>query len=257
MEEIFQIKLSSRDLLVLAALLGYESVFGVQDDSFLSDIPDMKRAIRQSVRRLERKKYIRYDLDGTLYIQSSVRQLIDCVAAPDAAGMFTTNLNGGKIASVYTLCRAGAVTTLLYVGEKKYQLQLWDASPFDQLLPSQLCRGEASPIRERMLYEEAVYVADQFASFQQEEALARLQKHLQDAATLKTVSGILAGGCGYLRVQIRKRSGNLYRTAFQCLWTRSEDQTVSLMADENNVLCFDAADVDAVKAQIRTHMGAN
>ena len=257
MEEIFQVKLSSRDLLVLAALLGYESVFGVQDTAFLSDAPEMKRSIRQSVRRLERKKYICYDLDGTLYIQPALRQAISCAAQPDAVGLFTTNLNSGKLASVYTLCKEGAVATLLYAGEKKYQLQLWKAIPFDQLLPLPLCRGEACTIRERMLYEEAAYVADQFASFQQDEALERLQKHLQDPAALKTVSGILSGGCGYLRTQIRKRSGNLYRTVFQCLWTVAENHTVSLVADENNVLCFDAVDPEAVKAQIRTHMGAN
>ena len=104
MSEKFQIKLSSNEILVLAALLGYDSVFGLKEDFIFDEKADVKSLIRQNVRRLERKRLIRYDLNGILYILPMLRKAICCMCDADVVGLFSTNLKSGKKALRYCFC---------------------------------------------------------------------------------------------------------------------------------------------------------
>ena len=124
MKDIFQIKLSGRELFVLAALLGYESIFGIIDDALLTSGIELKSQIKQTVQQLERKKLIRYDLDGTLYIKPDLRRTIDCICCAETVGCFSTNIGTGKKIAVYVLEKDAYTVTVENAGSGKYKVQI-------------------------------------------------------------------------------------------------------------------------------------
>lgn len=240
MEDGFQVKLSSKEILIIAALLGYESVFGVEEKAFSDANVDMKSLIRQHVRRMERKKLIRYDLEGILYIAPSLRQAIDCICNAETVGLFSTNLKSGKKASVYIMEKESIVTTLEHLGNGKYFIRIADTVPLKEVIPYEILSSQHCEMREMMLFEEAEYVHEQIETFNYDEAEARIKKHIGDGAATKMIAKILTGNCGYMSVQIYRKGKKLYNASYNSLLVVVDNCTISLASDENDVLCFEA-----------------
>lgn len=240
MEESFQVKLSSKEILIIAALLGYESAFGVKEKAFSEANTDIKSLIRQHVRRLERKKLIRYDLDGILYIVPSLRWAIDCICNAETVGLFSTNLKSGKKASVYVMEKESIVTTLEHLGDGKYVIRLTDTVPLKKIIPYEILSSQHREMREMMLLEEAEYVHVQIEAFNHDAAEMRIKKHVKDGSATKMIAKILTGNCGYMSVQIHRKGKNLYNAIYNSLLVAVDNYTISLNADEHDVLCFEA-----------------
>lgn len=250
MVDDFQVKLSSKEILIIAALLGYESVFGVDEKAFTDANVDTKSLIRQHVRKMERKKLIRYDLDGILYIVPGLRQAIDCICNAETVGMFSTNLKSGKKASVYIMEKEGIVTFLEYFGDGKYLIRIADTVPLKEIIPYEILSSQPCDIREMMLFEEAEYVHKQIEEFNHDEAEMRIKKHIKDETATKTIAKILTGNCGYMSVQIHRKGNNLYNAIYNSLLVAVNNCTISLVADENDVLCFEALSPVVIEEQI-------
>ena len=239
MQETFQIKLSSKELFILSALLGYESVFGVEDEAFLSLGTEMKPAMRRTVQRLERKKLIRYDLDGVLYVLPELRRIIDCICDAETVGYFSTNLQSGKKTVVYILEKETDVAILERAEKDKYMIYLSDTLMVNKFVPSEMVSSKPIEMAEMMLMEEAEYAQKQIESFDIEEAEKRIQKYTKNTESAKTIAKILSGNCGYMSVQIHRKSKHLYNAVSNGLFISVEGRTVSMLVDDNNVLHFD------------------
>lgn len=255
MEDGFQVKLSSKEILIIAALLGYESVFGVEEKAFSEANTDMKSLIRQHVRRLERKKLIRYDLDGILYIVPGLRQAIDCICNAETVGLFSTNLKSGKKASVYVMEKESIVTTLEHLGDGKYLIRIADTVPVKEIIPYEILSSQYCEIREMMLFEEAEYVHAQIEAFNHDDAETRIKKHIKDITATQMIAKVLTGNCGYMSVQIHRKGKNLYKAIYNSLLIAVDNCTISLNLDENDVVCFEALSpvmvVDQISSQFK------
>lgn len=250
MEYSYQIKLCSKEILILAALLGYESVFGVEEKTFSEADTDMKSLIRQQVRRLERKKLIRYDLDGTLYIVPGLRKAIDCICSAETVGVFSTNLKSGKKASVYVLEKESGVTTLEHFGDGKFLIHLTESIPLKEIIPYEILSSQYSELKEMMLLEEAEYVHKQIEAFYHDDAEMRIKKHIKSDSATKMIAKILTGTCGYMSVQVYRKGTALYNAIYNTLLTAVDNYTISLNSDENDVLYFEALSPIKVVEQI-------
>ena len=250
MGKIFQVKLSSKEILISAALLGYESVFGVEEKVFSEANTDIKSLVRQRVRRLERKKLIRYDLDGILYIVPGLRQAIDCICNADKVGLFSTNLKSGKKASVYIMEKENSVTTLEHLGDGKYVISLTETVPLKEIIPFEILSAQHCEIREIMLFEEAEYVHKQLEVFNHVDAEMRIKKHIKDGAATKMIAKILTGNCGYMSVQIYRKGKALYNSIYNALLVVVDNCTISINSDENDVVCFEAISPVMIADQI-------
>ncbi len=240
MNEDFQIKLSSKEVLTLAALLGYKSIFGVKDGGFFKRDANINPLIRQCVRRLERKKLIQYDLSGILYIAPVLKKAIDCICNAESVGLFSTNLKSGKKSSTYIMESKNTVVLLERSSNDNYSICLTDTVPLKKVIPREILSSHHSEIHEIMLFEEAEYIHNQIASFNHEQAETRIQKHINDSKASKIITKILAGNCGYMSVQIYAKDKNLYKTVYNTLLVCIDNHTISLHLDENNVLRFES-----------------
>lgn len=249
----FQITLSSNEILILAALLGYESVFGIEEKVFSDENTDLKTLIHQHIQKLEQDKLIRYDLDGTLYIVSALRQAVDCICTADTVGLFSTNLKSGKKASVYIMEKESFVTTLMDWDHELYQIHLSDSIPLQDILPQEILTSKQCQMKEMMLFEEAERVHSLIESFNYDDAENQLKKHIQDDTASGLIAKILTGNCGYASIQIHKKGPKLYNSAYNSLLVTVDDSTISLRSDENDVLFFEAQSPSWIVDHIHSH----
>lgn len=254
MKDNFQIKLSAKEILVIAAMLGFESIFGIDDSAFLTSGTEMKGQIKQIVQRLERKKLIRYDLDGTLYIVPTLRKSIECICSAETVGFFSTNLKSGKRATIYVLGKDSVVTTLEHIGGGKYSICLSNAIPLTRIIPSEILNTQPFSMSEILLFEEAQFVQRQIESFDNAEAEKRIQKYARDTNSVKAISQALSRNCGYMSLHIYCKNKNLYDEVFSRLLVTVDNHTMSLLMDENDVLHFDAICSDDIIKHIISYL---
>lgn len=243
--EDFQIKLSSKEITVLSAMLGFKSVFGV-DDIFLDKDVEIKSLILQTVRRMEIKKLIRYDLDRTLFIVPELRKSIECICSAETIGSFSTNIKSGKKDTVYVLGKDGQVALLQRNTGGKYIIKLSQNVSLNEIVPYEILCAKSNGINEMMLFEEAEYVRKQIEGFNYDNAEKQVRRHLNNMSSAKTIAKILSGNCGYMSVQIHKKGKMLYDVRCNDLIVLADGQNVSVYADENGVLHFKTIDSEKI-----------
>ena len=252
--ENFQIKLSSKEILVLSAMLGFESVFGIDDDIFLDKDIEIKSLIRQTVRRMERKKLIRYDLDRTLYIVPELRKSIECICNAETVGMFSTNLKSGKKVTVYILGKEDVIASLQRNIDGKYIIKLSEDISLSEIIPYDILSAKDNNINEMMLFEEAECVRKQIEEFNHDNAEKQVQKHSSNISSAKTITRILSGNCGYMSVQIHKKGKVLYDALYNNLIVSVDGQNVSVYTDENDLIHFESIDSEKIKDLILSNL---
>ena len=250
----FQVKLTSAEVLVIAALLGYESLFGVEDDVFSDPSTDMKALVQHQVRKMERKKLIRYDLDGILYVVPGLRQAITCICNAENVGRFSTNLKSGKKAYVYVLKKDGMVAMLERLGDGKYLITLTDTIPMEEIVPNQIRSSACREVKEKMLIEEAEFVHKLMESFDEDGAKIRIGKHIKDSSAADLIAKILAGNCAYMSVQIHRKGQGLYNAVDNMLLVCVEGATVSLYLDENGMVRFEGQSPSEITDRIHSQL---
>lgn len=250
-KDAFEVTLSDKGITLLAALLGYESVFGIARDAF-SGSDDMKIALRRQLSQSVRKKLIRYDLDGTLYIVPALRRAIDCLCGADTVALLSLNRKAG----VYIAAKADAVTVLERAG-KKHRLRAAEPASLRALVPPEFLAPRPCALCEMMLLEEAEYIHERLDAFDRDAAETRIAKHVRDGASAKLLLKLLDGSCKYLSLQIRTRRKNLYTTVRNVLLLAVDGCVVSLTADENDVLHFQALTPAEAEALLTLPLGAN
>lgn len=246
MKDRTHITMTAEELVVVAALLGHDALFGVESDPFMRAGADLRERVRQCVHRLERRRLLRYDLDGVLYIDPDLRGAVDCLADAERVALFTTDRRAGKRESVTVAVRDGVAAVLEGGGE--YTLRLTDGTVPDELLSLLPVGTPAHPMREMMLLEEAALIHEMAANFDMDGAITRAATHLTDPAAAEPIARILAGGCGYLSARIHQRRGGLYRAVYHALTVMADGSAVAVTVDDQNMVRFTSVDADGASA---------
>lgn len=260
---IFQIRLSSDDILVTAALLGYENVIAADCEDFANSDIEIRKKTKQAICRLESKKYLRYDFDGTLYVSRQLKTTFSCLCDADLVAVFSTNMYSEKKTLFYILRKQDHTVLLQNIGEGKYLIRMTGKplTPkkisgiipkvlFDVTLSKNMC------IKERILVEEAELVHKEAIAFNTERAGAMLKKCIRRSEAVKPILKILSGKCGYFGVKIYVKSGSLYSLEYNSLTVLAAGAAAALSLDENALLHFDSIDTADLAEQIILNLNA-
>lgn len=237
--------LSAFDIFTAAGLLGYESVFGIPEDSLTKHQDQLRRQVRHSMRRLERKKLLRYDLTGVLHIRPDFRSALECLCQPHTVGLMEHNLSGGRKTGVHVLCSQTHTVLLEADRPERFRLRLTDTLP--ELLP----RIAAGSVHEQMLLEEARLVKEQIASFDYEKAEKQLRSHVREPGCVPALLQVLSGTCHYVKLRVLRKEKSLYKTVYHSFAALAEDQLIRVSSDEYDVVSFDSTDPRALLGQFR------
>ena len=95
---------SSKELYVLASLLGMEFLIGVEGNTFENNRAELRTLFRESYSQLEAKGIVDYKIDGTLYIDRDVRDIVELLNMADTVYLVATD-HSGKLEKDNYLCR--------------------------------------------------------------------------------------------------------------------------------------------------------
>jgi len=241
--------LNAFDIFTAAGLLGFESVFGIPEDTLAKYRDQLRKQIRHSMRRLDCKKLLRYDLAGVLHIRPDFRGAIEALCQPQTVGMIIHNLSGGRKTVLHVLCSGSHRVLLEPENQEQYRLCLADA-PLEQLLPQTL----EIDLHEQMLLEEAQLVKDQIASFDHEKAEKQLLSHVREPGAVPVLLQVLSGTCSYVNLRVMRREKTLYKTVHHTFAALAEDRLIRVFSDENDVVCFDSVDPRTLLGQFRENL---
>ncbi len=251
MTERFQVKLSALEVCVLAALLGYESVFGIGEPPYDNENFDLKKQIKQTVKQLEGKKLLRYDLDGTLFLKVGLSDALHCVCEAETVACFSTNVKTGKKTAVYLLSRSDVAVVLEQTADGRYGITLQDGFSLDDVIPEEVFGAQSSSFSEQIPFDVAVSVKRSLQSFGGDAGKEVLNTYLSSPESVDTVSEILSGNGRFFSTRVYKKDGLLYRPVLDSLTVCTPSGTVRVQLDGEEYLFFETFHLSTFSEQLR------
>lgn len=238
MDKTCRINLSYAEICVVAAFLGYEAVLGVEPIPQIIQEGKIKQCVKSTVKKLECKNIIRYQLDGVLFVKPEIRLCIECLCDADVVVLIATNFRTGKNEIFYVLQKDDNTILLEKINDDKYKMQFVSENILLDFLPCDSWTGSESTVLEKMLYEEVVSVQKSFNEFNNMKLDKLLRRHLLSDNSVQVITEILARKCGYLRAKVYNKEHLLYTVVFDSLVVNAKDQMLSVELDENNIVSF-------------------
>lgn len=252
MRSFFELQLSAVEIQIMAALLGYESVFGIKDEEFISREADAGRRIRQHVQRMEERKLIRYELDGTLYVDSELRLAMRCMCEAETIGIFSNNLEG-KHNTIYVMGRENRFV-YLERQETVYTISLCDVLVQEKIFPKIIAENENS-LNETISLETVRSIRELLEAFESVKARSMLQANVNNPDSVNPIEKILSGKCGYVSGQIYKKGRLLYKLTGNRLCFITEGCVVDIAADEKQEVHINSVQPQNVIDRLELQMG--
>ena len=193
-------------------------------------------------------------MDGILFIIPELRKSIECICNAETVGLFSTNLKSGKKVTVYVLGKDSHVASLQRTSDGKYIIRLYDDVSLSEFVPNEVLSAKNDEMKEMMLFEEAEYAHKQIEEFNWDIAENRVQKHIRDASSVKAITQILSGNCGYFGIQIYKKGKALYDALYNNLILTVDGKNVSVYTDENDLLHFESISSENIIEQISSNL---
>lgn len=250
MENSIKYEFTSFEIQMISALLGYESVFGI-DAQETTKTGGSKKLIKQTIRKFEKQKLLRYELDGTLFIESNLHNAIRCICEAEIVALFSTNLNSGKESIVYVMENNGEVVYIENSIENKYLLQLSKDLTLDKIIPYEIIAPMPCVLSEKILYEKALFIRQKIENFEYNEAEQIASKVLRDQNQVSAIVKTLSGNCGFMSVQIHKKNGSLYNAIYNRFIVAVDNSVINVVLGENEMLYFTSANAESIVEEIK------
>lgn len=242
----YQINLSSGELYTLAGLLHYKCLYGIENQTAIKWQSDLDRYIRQTVKRLENKKLILFELHGKLLIDPHIRMIVETISRPDRIAVISGSVRNRKTATMYVLEKDGVAITVSQLDEENYKIVMYTAQNAVALLHNHFSGFVSSSFQERILLEDVKYIQDKIASFQQDAAKAHLCKCVKDQGSIDFCYDILAKENDYTEIRLLQRKNDFYETKNSFVTSFNQNNSAFVNINENGVLTIDSFDEKVV-----------
>jgi len=240
----FEVTLSSGEIYVLAALMNYNYVFGIESKTLHKWDSNISKESKKVVKLLEKKKFVQCDLDGTVYIDQHIQRIINCICDADIVSTFTGNLYDGKNTTVYILGKDMVSSIVKANSNGEYNISLGINFNCRDVLNE--AKSSDFELHERILFEEASHIQQKIVSFQQDEAERLLSKTVTNGDSVAKLTKLLSGNCKYIDVQVHKKSSSLYNNIYSCVLLSDDDNIYKMQLDNNEVLFIDSVDFSSI-----------
>lgn len=246
----YQIVLSSGELYVLAALLRFKSLFGIESRTAERWQTALSRHIRETVKGLENKRRILLELHGRLCIEPQLRRMVELLCAPDGIVLLSENERGRKPRRLHVMEKDGKGLTLRRLAEDRYELSLYASGDIAALLCAYFDDEDQPPLHERVSMEDVRSVQERIASFQTEEAMSLLRRCVSEPSAARRLYGVLAKTNPCMQVRYFERTRDFYETRWSYVISRDGGLAVTVSPEGNDMVRFDSTDAGAIRETI-------
>lgn len=232
----FKIDLSLKEVFVLSALLGYECVVGVTDVHKNLSMEEIRKTARRIVKKFEKRKLIRYSLDGVLYINPDLRQIVELLCDAELVLLLSGNGKNGKSETSYYLFKEEN-TLLLKQNHATDLCELMFVSGV--AVPELFAKvaNRSNKLDEKLLLEEAMQIKHKIMNFQIEQAEQMLGACVSEEA-VHPLQKILSGTAMYISAQIYRKRDDIYRYEYGSVVARERDNLIQITLNEYDMLRF-------------------
>lgn len=252
MTDGFQIQLSSKEIYTLAAILGFPSVIGIEENTLRSWGVDLRCHIRSSAAKLERKKLIECGMQGKFKILPKLREMISCLCLPEQVLLLSGNLKPGRRSMVAALKSEPGTVTVCNLDADTYKLRLLSAYDPTDTVSAFLDGTETVSLKERLLLEDAVYIREKALSFELEEARRRLLLCIAVADTADNLLAVLSGQSKTLEMRMLHRENGYYANTNRMILAVTSKHAMTVKADNSGILHFDGINPEKFLSAFRT-----
>lgn len=243
----YQIVLSSGELYVLAALLRFKSLYGIESRTAASWQTALSRHIRETVKGLENKKRILLELHGRLRIDPQLRRMVELLCAPNRIVLLSGNERDRKPRTMYVMEKDGKGLTLRRLAEDRYELSLYASRDIAALLCAYFDDEDQPALHERLSMEDVHSIQERIASFQTEEAMSLLRRCVSEPSAAERLYGVLAKTNAYMQVRFFERTHDFYEMRWSYVISRDGELAVTVSPEENDMVRFDSQDAGAIR----------
>lgn len=240
-------ELTTADVSVVASLLGYNNVFIPRTASVYERSEALTEFVKNRVRSLERKHILRYELDGTLYIDEKIRKSVEAMCSPDRVLVLNSNCFKGKCAEMYIFIKDGFTLCATKKNRDRVALSMVTPKEIADFLPLDSDSEKMHSITEKILYEDTERIQQKLHSFQRDKAEEYLSALGVRAENTPVLCEILTGSCKYIRVRQLHRARGAYNVSGDEFYALVSGEPVSVNIDEFGVVNFESVSNDSLK----------
>lgn len=249
MDNGFTIILSSGEIYVLAALLGYSSVFGIEDKTLNMWRSSIRQNVKNVMTRLEKRMIVLFELDGNICWQQSMEIIIHCICSPDVTGMITHISDTGRVTKKWLFSKNRNTVIMSKIAADAYKLSFSDNAIEDTV--AKFFNNAASlPLNITMPYKKAQAIRKKLNSFDRDMAEEIADSYADSSENISVLIDLLSGNCKTLSIHGYVRKKEYYSSNGNCIIVNTGKNVVRLKLD-NNILHFDSVSEDEVKREFK------
>lgn len=245
MNNNYTIILSSGEIYVLAGLLGYSSVFGVEDNTLYKWRNTLKQNVREVISRLEKRMIVLFELGGNICWQKSVDDIIHCICCPDNTSLVTYTSDSGRITDKWLFSKGENTVVMNQIASDAYKLELSD-NAFKNAVSPVFRNSVFSEIHENIPFEKAECMRNEIDSFNRVTAEELAKEYISSENNLNVILDTLSGSCPFLSIQKYSRNEKYYKSGGHFILVRTGENVIRLKFDKENILHFDSVCEDEI-----------
>lgn len=242
--------LSAEEIIVLAGLLKYQSVFVINDSTFYDFHNDTDEMIRSIMHGFEERGLLFYSLDGELQIESRLKSVIDAVCKPDYVIVFDGMLESKKRETRYIVGLGDIAIAFQKKKTDNYVFEIQQKKDIRNHIKKILKDAGGSAIHESIDMENIALLQDQILSFQKDIAVDYLNQKLKEASSVDSIIAFLSRRGEYIRIQIHEKGPILYRNSYNSFLVNCDNRQIKITLDPDNIVHFDSVSTNEMVEEI-------
>lgn len=242
-----KIRLSTEEIIVVAGMLGYKTVVGIENEITDKWKSSLHHRIRTIVKRLEKKRVIRFGLEGRLLIIDKVRLAVECLCDPEMFMILSDTSQRTSNSKVYIMLKNGKYFRLSRTANGSCNIRITDEFEFN-LFENHF--DESDDIVDVSYQIETINKAKNAVDgFDEELARSLLSDNSECSENTDKIIELLENG--YISINAFSKDGAIFKKLFNCNIGFCNKAAVEIKNDDDNIVHFRAVEPSFTETKLQ------
>lgn len=241
-----KIRLSTEEIIVVAGMLGYKTVVGIENEITDKWKSSLHHRIRTIVKRLEKKRVIRFGLEGKLLIVNKVRLVVECLCDPEMFMILADTSQRSSDSKIYIMLKNGKYFRLSRTANGCCNVRITDELELN-LFENHF--DESDDIVDVSYPIETINKAKNAVDgFDEELARSLLSDNAECSENTDKIIELLENG--YISINAFLKDGTIFRKFFNCNIGFCNKAAVEIKNDDDNIVHFRTIDPSFIETKL-------